>query len=204
MRRLLGYELTLAAFALTLALIVAVLVPGHTPGPFSLGSLNAPVTPVRWLGLGSGGVTWRSEIASLTFVITAVTATFVYLAVRSSFSSERALASAHWILLFAALNAAGEEWLYRVALLRASHGVLSGPLVCALSAAVFGIAHLGGMPGGLTGSLAAGILGYVLARVTLDTSGIATAWLVHFLQDIVIFTALLGTAPLTSAAAAAS
>jgi hypothetical protein len=194
--RLLVYELALTGLGLAAALGARAFLAGTSPGAFSLGSLDAPVTPLRLLGLGtSAGASWRSEIVGMTFAVSAVTSLFVYFANRATFSWQQAFERAPWILLFAALNAAGEEWLYRVALLRAGEGVTSPELSCLLSAAVFGIAHLRGMPGGIGGAFAAGLLGFVLSRATLETHGIATAWSVHFLQDVLIFGGWLGAAP---------
>jgi len=82
-----------------------------------------------------------------------------------------------------------------VALLRAAESVVSVPAACVLSAVVFGVAHFGGIPGGPAGALAACVLGFVLARATHETNGVATAWFVHFLQDVVIFAGWLGARP---------
>lgn len=199
--RLLAYEITLFGIGLCAALALCALVPGTSPGPFSLGTLDAPVSRVPVLGLGtSEGATWRHEIVTMTLVITAVTTIFVWLASRTHFSWQRAFDHVPWILLFAALNAAGEEWFYRVALLRDARPVVSLELACLVSAIVFGLAHVGGRPGGIGGVIAAALLGFVLSRATLETDGIATAWVVHFLQDVVIFAGWLGTAPTLSGA----
>lgn len=40
----------------------------------------------------------------------------------------------------------------------------------------------------------AGFLGFVLARSVVETRGVLGAWLVHFLQDVVIFTLLFAVA----------
>jgi membrane protease YdiL (CAAX protease family) len=199
-QQLLVYEVVLAGVGLCVALIVTRLLPGTSPGAFSAGALDVGVSPVRFLGLGGDGITWRREIVSLTLAISVVTTIFVYLANRNGFSWHQALGLAPWILLFAALNAAGEEWIYRVALLRGAGGVLSLDAASLLSAAVFGVAHFGGMPGGPFGALAAALLGFILSRATLETGGVATAWVVHFIQDVVIFAGWLGAANLTAVA----
>lgn len=36
----------------------------------------------------------------------------------------------------------------------------------------------------------AGVLGYVLCKATLETTGLGIAWVIHFVQDVIIFTAL--------------
>jgi len=39
----------------------------------------------------------------------------------------------------------------------------------------------------------AGFLGWLLARSVVDTRGVFWAWFLHFLQDVVIFTAVVLT-----------
>jgi hypothetical protein len=57
-----------------------------------------------------------------------------------------------------------------------------------LSAALFGIQHYYGVPYGIAGILMAGILGWLLGKSMLETKGFAWAWLIHFAQDVLIFT----------------
>jgi hypothetical protein len=51
---------------------------------------------------------------------------------------------------------------------------------------LFGIPHFFGMPSGIIGVLMAGLLGFVLAKSMYETNGIFWAWLIHFVQDILI------------------
>lgn len=55
-----------------------------------------------------------------------------------------------------------------------------------MSALVFGLPHYFGTPGGVVGSLMAGFLGWLLAKSIQETGGIFWAWLIHFIQDVVI------------------
>lgn len=56
------------------------------------------------------------------------------------------------------------------------------------SALIFGSVHWFGIPGGPVGAVMAGFLGWLLARSIQDTRGIGWAWIVHFCQDVLIFT----------------
>jgi hypothetical protein len=56
---------------------------------------------------------------------------------------------------------------------------------------VFGTVHYFGIPGGPTGALMAGFLAWLATRSILDTRGIGWAWLLHFVQDVLIFTVTL-------------
>ena len=59
-----------------------------------------------------------------------------------------------------------------------------------------------GHPGGPLGALLAGILGWLAATATIQTGGIAWAWSLHVILDVVILTVVLaiGRVPLRSRA----
>jgi hypothetical protein len=50
--------------------------------------------------------------------------------------------------------------------------------------------HYFGTPGKIPGVLLAGFLGWFLAKSIGETHGFFWAWLIHFLQDVVIITGL--------------
>jgi len=52
---------------------------------------------------------------------------------------------------------------------------------------VFGSVHYYGIPGGPVGSIMAGFLAWLGTRSIQDTRGIGWAWLLRFLQDVLIF-----------------
>jgi hypothetical protein len=37
----------------------------------------------------------------------------------------------------------------------------------------------------------AGILGYLLSQIVYETRGLGLAWFIHFVQDVIIYTALM-------------
>ena len=51
--------------------------------------------------------------------------------------------------------------------------------------------HYWGNPGGVVGMVVAAFLGWFLTKSILETKGIFWAWLIHFLQDVIIISALL-------------
>ncbi|MDZ7899137.1 MAG: CPBP family intramembrane glutamic endopeptidase [Arcicella sp.] len=63
--------------------------------------------------------------------------------------------------------------------------------VLLISAILFGLPHYQGYPNGAAGVIMAGVMGYVLSKATYETSGIGIAWAIHFVTDLIIFTALL-------------
>ena len=78
----------------------------------------------------------------------------------------------------------------RFAVVSALDGLLSRQLIYLTSAAIFGLAHYFGTPGGVAGGALAGFLGWLLAKSIYETRGIFWAWLIHCLQDVIIFTGL--------------
>jgi membrane protease YdiL (CAAX protease family) len=93
-----------------------------------------------------------------------------------------------FILLFALMNSLGEEVGYRANLLAALAPAFGKEDALLMSAALFGIQHYYGVPYGIAGILMAGILGWLLGKSMLETKGFAWAWLIHFTQDVLIFT----------------
>ena len=94
-------------------------------------------------------------------------------------------------ILFALSNSFVEEVITRLGLVVTLKGKVKDSTICYLSAVIFGIAHYGGNPGGIVGVLVTGFLGWFLTKSILETKGLFWAWFIHFLQDVIIFTALM-------------
>ena len=98
----------------------------------------------------------------------------------------------HWavvvavVCLLALLNSAGEEVLWRVALLHPLRDELPLLAIALSSAASFGLAHQSGIPGGMSGVVASGVFGLVLTLIALQTS-LRAAVAVHLVVDVAIF-----------------
>ena len=153
------------------------------------GNIAAPAKGVSWLGI-SEGESWRSLGASLSLFITLATSTFVYLQFRKSVGDlKQLLPYLPWVLLFSLTNSFSEEVVYRLGVIVPLVGSVDTDYILLISAAAFGAPHLRGMPNGIVGALMAGLLGWLLAKSVIETNGIFWAWFIHFLQDIVIFSA---------------
>lgn len=96
-------------------------------------------------------------------------------------------------LLFAAINASFEEIRFRCVLLAYAEPVLGRTHAIWLTAVLFGLGHWGGHPSGVSGVIMAGFLGWLLAISILDTRGWAWAWLIHAVEDVIIFWLILAT-----------
>ena len=195
----LNHEVSYQAIGLVIAAIF-VLLARLTGGSGVLQFLrphrfSGEVTPVRWLGLRpKDGEGWLQVGANFLVIITLVTAVAVYLPVLRAgelrFSIGGVLLPA---LAFAVANSFTEEVIYRFAVT----GVFLQNGLPASSAAIasgvlFGGVHYFGTPGGVAGVLLAGFLGWLLSKSIAETRGFGWAWLIHFVQDVVIFIAILG------------
>jgi hypothetical protein len=163
-----------------------------------LGNIAAPVKGVVWLGI-SDNQSWGSVGAGLSLYITLATSSFVYLQFRkSSGVLKQVLPYLPWVLVFSLVNSFSEEVVYRLGIIVPLVGSVDTTYILLFSAVAFGAPHLQGMPNGIVGALMAGLLGWLLAKSMIETNGIFWAWFIHFLQDIVIFSALVTAAANTA------
>ena len=137
------------------------------PGPVAAAVLVAVLTSATWLQAGL-------EPAAL----------------------ERLVLALPLVVGCAALNALGEEVVYRSGPLATLVGVV-GPRQAVLMTSVwFGLAHYSGsVPDGFAGVLSSGLLALLLGGAMVATRGLGWPFLVHFAVDLVVFAsiAVLGT-----------
>lgn len=157
---------------------------------------SGPVTPVPWIGLRpKEGEGWLKVGSSFLVVITLVTAVTVSVpAIRGgalTFSVTGVLLPA---LAFALTNSLVEEGIYRFAVTSVFlENGFSATSAAITSGLLFGSVHYFGTPGGIAGVFLAGFLGWLLSKSIAETRGFGWAWSIHFVQDVVIFVAILGT-----------
>lgn len=157
----------------------------------ALGNIAAPVREVSWLGIPEGE-SWLGLGTGLTLSVTLATFTFVYLQFRKSAGGlKKLLPCLPWVLLFSLSNAFSEEIIYRLGVLVPLVGAIDTNYIFLISAITFGVPHLRGMPNGIVGAFMAGLLGWLLAKSVVETNGIFWALFIHFLQDVVIFSAFI-------------
>ena len=102
---------------------------------------------------------------------------------------------APFILLFALMNAFGEEMAFRAGPLSQLWLVIGEKQAVWLTAVWFGLGHYyGGIPAGAAGALMSGLLGLLLGKVMLETKGITMPILMHMLIDTAIYAFLAMTA----------
>lgn len=152
------------------------------------GQLDAAIRPVRWLGI-KPGESWRTFGWIFAAVAGVGVAVPTFLGLRPTASvllAATPLLPA--VLLFAAVNAFNEEVYFRLSLLATLEEVIGARQALLVNVVLFGLAHyLYGSPPGVVGFLMTGFLAWLLGKAILETRGLAWAWFIHFVPDVVIF-----------------
>lgn len=152
------------------------------------GRLHAEVQPIPLLGIKAGEITWVRFGWLAALAIGAGTAVFLFAnGTLQADALTDLLPLMPFVLLFAAMNAFAEEVSYRAALLAPLKAVVSPHQAVMLTALFFGIAHFYGVPYGVLGVVMATILGWLLSKSMIETEGIFWPWVIHFVQDVLIF-----------------
>lgn len=154
-----------------------------------VGVLRAEAKPIKPLGIKEGE-SWLAVGGTFIVIITVVTGIFLFLGYREQLAG---VGMNSWVLALlialplSAINSFNEEIITRWTIVEGLIGKLAryAPWISAL---IFGVVHYFGVPGGVVGSVMAGFLAWLLARSIQDTKGVGWAWLIHFCQDVLIFT----------------
>lgn len=158
-----------------------------------VGNLDAPARGLSLIGVGDGD-RWRTLLPGLGSSITVVTALVIASQLRRQgrIPARRVLVAVPAAAGLAAVNAAVEEAIFRYALVEGAgsllaRGTLSEAAVAMVSAVLFGLPHLRGLPSGALGAVMAGVLGWLLCLSVVQTGGMLWAWSLHAVLDVVIF-----------------
>lgn len=181
-----NYQLLLLGFAL-LSMISSYLVNAESfKSILSVGDISAIGEELKVFGIKKGD-SWLKTGASLSVFISIVTGTFMYFQLKGQAIDYSLLRTGvFWILLFSLTNSFSEEMIYRIGINGPLTDLISPKKIFLISAIIFGVAHIQGMPNGVVGIILAGLLGYVLSKSVYETNGVFWAWLIHFLQDVLI------------------
>lgn len=157
---------------------------------FSVGNVSSKASELTLFGIKNGD-SWLKTGLLLCLFISLGTASFMYFPLSQSQPNFTNFGFAFcWIILFSLTNSFAEEMIFRMGIVSPLTGIVEPKFIFLISAILFGLPHLAGMPSGIIGATMAGLLGYVLAKSMYETQGIFWAWLIHFLQDIIIFSVL--------------
>ena len=158
----------------------------------AIGDLTQPATGLGILA--DPGADWAQVGVSFALIATTITAIVVWAQARPRPALRAVLSALPWALGIAVVNAAVEEVIFRVALGQGLSGLAAGGTIAIVSGVLFGVPHWFGNPSRLPGVLMAGFLGWLMATSMIQTGGIAWAWGIHALQDVVILTILIASA----------
>ncbi|MFZ5916501.1 MAG: CPBP family intramembrane glutamic endopeptidase [Chloroflexota bacterium] len=179
----------LGRLLVSLLLIGVLLALGYRRADFFLvrGQVDAPIEPVRWLGFPKPEP-WTRFGGQWVIYISLGLLAFLILGGRPSLQSfVQAAPMLPVVLLLAAMNAFNEELTYRSTLLASLEKVVGAKHALWNAAVFFGIAHYFGVPYGIIGVVMATFLGWMLGKAMFETRGFFWAWLIHLVQDVLIF-----------------
>lgn len=180
-------------FALMVGILVTVIILALVQNSnqfISIGQLNVIAQKENWLGI-NGKSSWMVNGLQLLFFVSIATGIFMFLAVKNANS----LNNFQWsfiplIVLFSFTNSLAEELIFRFGIIGGLFNEYPKLTILIISAIFFGLPHYLGWPSGVIGVLMSGMLGYILCKATLETRGLSIAWTIHFVQDLIIFTAI--------------
>ena len=156
---------------------------------FCRGDLKTKAHKIVWLGIPEGRIGW-GKLAVISGILITLGTGLLGMATALGFqfkNTDQLLRYLPLILLFALCNSFSEGLIYRCGVLGALKDVVPQGYAVLMSAVFFGIAHYYGVPGGFLGAAMSGLLGWYMARSMAETKGMISAWIIHFMQDTVIF-----------------
>lgn len=185
-----NYQLLLLGIALISMISSYILNPVSFKSILSIGNISAAGEELKIFGIKKGD-SWLKTGISLCIFISLATGTFMYFQLKGQTINYGLLNTGFlWIILFSLTNSFSEEMIFRVGINGPLANLLAPNKIFLISAIIFGIAHFQGMPSGIIGIVLAGLLGYILSKSIHETNGVFWAWLIHFLQDIIIIGSL--------------
>jgi membrane protease YdiL (CAAX protease family) len=181
-------------FALVVGILttIAILILNPESKQFlNIGQLSTISEKEKWLGI-NGKSSWKLNGLQLLLFVSIATGVFMFLAVKYTNS----INNFQWsfiplILLFSLTNSLAEELIFRFGIVGGLFNQYPKLILLIISAVLFGLPHYFGSPSGVIGILMSGVLGYILCKATIETKGLSIAWTIHFVQDVIIFTALI-------------
>ena len=161
---------------------------------FRKGNISAEIHPEPLIGIKpKANENWLHLGLNFSIIISGVTAIVIYfqLIKGSEISLGNLLNILPFSIVFALSNSFVEESITRLGVIVVFKDILKERTIPFVSALIFGMVHYWGNPGGVLGVVVAAFLGWFLTKSILETKGIFWAWLIHFLQDVIIISALL-------------
>ena len=154
----------------------------------NIGNLSTKADKIGWLGIENNQIKWGKLSVISAFLISFVTLLSTVITVTRFKLPDIGLFFALPIIIsFALVNSLCEGLLYRSTILGTLNTLLPKNQILLAAAVYFGIAHYYGAPGGIIGAGMSCVLGWYLSRSMYETKGFVSSWIIHFTQDVVIF-----------------
>ena len=161
---------------------------------FRKGNLSADILPEPFMGIQpKESENWIHLGRNFSIIISVVTTIVIYFQLigGNGISIGTMVSMLPFSIVFALSNSFVEESITRLGVVVVLKDAVKDRTIPFVSALLFGSIHYWGNPGGILGVLVAGFLGWFLTKSILETKGIFWAWWIHFLQDVIIITAIL-------------
>ena len=157
------------------------------------GDMSVKADEIHWLGIKKNWVNWGklSLISAILISLGTILLTIITVTGNSNIKGfDKLFYYLPLILLFALVNSFCEGVLFRSAILGTLKSVFPKKYVVIIAALFFGIAHYYGAPGGVLGVFMSILLGWFMCRSMYETNGFLSSWIIHFMQDVVIFSTI--------------
>jgi len=154
------------------------------------GEVSAMAEPSRIIGMNKPEP-WTRIGSVFAVIFSAGMVAFTLLSARPSVDVLiRVLPLLPIAAVIAVMNGFNEEFTLRAAPLSELVTAVGKDQALLMTTVFFGLGHFYGVPPNLVGVALAGFLGWFLGKSILETRGFFWAWLIHFVQDVFVFTFL--------------
>jgi len=157
------------------------------------GDLSTRASRIGWLGISEDQISWgKLSVISALLISAGTLALTLFTVTGTSLTAAlgRLPSLLPLIILLALANSFSEGVLFRSSVLGPLKEALPKEHLLLVAAAFFGIAHYYGAPRGIVGVIMSGVLGWYMCRSMYETQGFLAAWIIHFFQDVVIFSTI--------------
>lgn len=193
LNRVFAYQASTLVMSFVLILITGLQTRFQSIQLLNITRIDGEVIPEPWIGITKNNKdSWKKVGLSFAIIVTVVTAVVIYFQIyQGGVIQSLSLVNFLVIVLFALTNSFVEEVTFRHTFASiVEYHDLNPTISKALSAVIFGGVHYFGTPGKIPGVIMAAFIGWFLSKSIHETKGFFLAWLIHFLQDVVIMSAL--------------
>jgi len=158
-----------------------------------IGDLKQKACRINWLGIKENQITW-GKLAIISGLLISLGTILLTIITVTNVSEIKGLGN--WlsylplILVLALANSFCEGLIFRSAIMATLKDELPKNQIVLIAALFFGISHYYGAPGGPLGVIMSGLLGWYMCRSMYETKGFVSSWMIHAMQDVVIFSTI--------------